>query len=339
VCQSIIGVCSRLLHTNCKIIQAMHLLLDLELTIRFTMLFKENIFYIKIQLMKGEVKRLKNVKIAGREVFPIGLGTSTMGDHPDKFEQEAEAIRAGLDHGVQVIDTAEMYGDGNAERLVAHAIKPYNRENLFLISKVLPSNASVKRLPISLEQSLKRLNTDYLDLYLLHWKGNIPLNETIEALDKARIQGKIRSWGVSNIDVDDLEKIMNLPEGIKCAANQVRYNLGDRGIEFDLVPMMNNLEMPLIAYSPVVRGDRLGASLTKQRLLKEIAEKHQSDVFQILLAWCIRNGQTIAIPQSSNTTHVVKNVKAAEIQLTQQDLDQLDSINPKPSMKQPLALW
>jgi diketogulonate reductase-like aldo/keto reductase len=262
-----------------------------------------------------------------------------MGDRADKFEKDVEAIRVGLDYGVQVIDTAEMYGDGNAETLVAHTIKPYNREELFLISKVLPANASKKQLPISLENSLKRLNTDYLDLYLLHWKGNIPIEETIEALEKAKSQGEIRSWGVSNIDVDDLEKIMTLPDGMKCATNQVRYNLGDRGIEFNLVPMMNKLEMPLIAYSPVARGDSFGTNLTKQKVLKEIAERHQSDIFQVLLAWCIRNGQTIAIPQSSNTTHVIENVKAAEIQLTQQDLDQIDSIYPKPITKQPLALW
>lgn len=262
-----------------------------------------------------------------------------MGNKVDKFEQEVEAIRVGLDHGVQVIDTAEMYGHGNAERLVAHAIKPYNREELFLISKVLPSNASKKQLPISLENSLKRLHTDYLDLYLLHWKGNIPIEETIEALEKVKSQGKIKSWGVSNLDVDDLGKIMKLPDGMKCATNQVRYNLGDRGIEFDLVPMMNKLEMPLIAYAPVARGDSFGTNLTKQKALKEIAEKHHSDSFQILLAWCIRNGQTIAIPQSSNTAHVTNNVKAAEIQLTQQDLEQIDSIYPKPNMKQPLALW
>ncbi|WP_046173567.1 aldo/keto reductase [Domibacillus indicus] len=282
---------------------------------------------------------MNQVKIAGRNVFPIGLGTWNMGDKADKFEQEAEAIRAGLDHGVQVIDTAEMYGDGNAERLVAHAIQPYNREELFLISKVLPSNASKKQLPVSLENSLKRLKTDYLDLYLLHWKGNIPMEETIEALEKGKSQGKIKSWGVSNVDVDDLGKIMKIPDGINCAANQVRYNLGDRGIEFDLVPMMNKREMPLIAYAPVARGDSLGTNLTKQKALKEIAEKHHSNCFQILLAWCIRNGQTIAIPQSSNTAHVIDNVKAAEIQLTQQDLKQLNSIYPKPGRKQPLALW
>ncbi|WP_070119325.1 aldo/keto reductase [Bacillus marinisedimentorum] len=282
---------------------------------------------------------MDKVKIAGRSVFPIGLGTYKMGDKADQFEQEAEAIRVGLDQGVQVIDTAEMYGDGNSERLVAHAIKPYNREDLFLISKVLPSNASKKQLPISLENSLKRLNADYVDLYLLHWKGNIPIEETIEVLEKVKSQGKIKSWGVSNLDVDDLEKIMKLPDGINCAANQVRYNLGDRGIEFDLVPIMNKLEMPLIAYSPVARGDRFGKNLTKDITLKKIAEKHQADLFQILLAWSIRNGQTIAIPQSSNPDHVIDNVQAAEIQLTQQDLDQIDLIFPEPSSKQPLALW
>ncbi|WP_226529871.1 aldo/keto reductase [Metabacillus niabensis] len=282
---------------------------------------------------------MNKVKISGRKVFPIGIGTYNMGDKADTFEHEVEAIRAGLDHGVQVIDTAEMYGDGNAERLVAHAIKPYNREELFLISKVLPSNASKKQIPVSVENSLKRLNTDYVDQYLLHWKGPIPIEETIEALEKVKSQGKIKSWGVSNLDVDDLEKIMKLPDGIKCDSNQVRYNLGDRGIEFDLVPMMNKLEMPLIAYAPVARGDRLGTNLTKQKVLKEIAEKHHATIFQILLAWCIRNGQTIAIPQSSKTAHVIDNVKAAEIQLTQQDLKQIDSVYPKPSMKQPLALW
>ncbi len=152
-------------------------------------------------------------------------------------------------------------------------------------------------------------------------------------------QGKIKSWGVSNIDVDDLEKIIKLPDGIKCEANQVRYNLGDRGIEFDLVPAMNKLEMPLIAYSPIARGDSFGTNLTKQKVLMEIAEKHQTDIFQILLAWSIRNGQTIAIPQSSNTTHVIDNVRAVEIQLTRQDLEQIDSVYPEPSRKQPLALW
>ena len=142
---------------------------------------------------------MKKVKIAGREVFPIGLGTLKMEDKVDTFDQEVEAIRAGLDHGAQLIDTAEMYGSGNSEQLVG-PIEPYERENLFLVSKVLPSNASKKQLPVSLDNSLKRLNTDYSDLYLLHWQGGIPIEETIEAMEKAKTQGKIKAWGVSNFD-------------------------------------------------------------------------------------------------------------------------------------------
>ncbi|WP_040984211.1 aldo/keto reductase [Oceanobacillus jeddahense] len=284
---------------------------------------------------------MKKVKIAGREVFPIGLGTLNMGDKSNKKDQEIKAIQTGLDNGVQVIDTAEMYGSGNSERLVAKAIKPYlyNREDLFLISKVLPSKASKKQLPISLDQSLKRLNVNYLDLYLLHWQVNIPLQETVEALEKAKNQGKIKAWGVSNLDTDDIEKIQTFPESGNCAANQVRYNLADRGIEYDLVPLMDKQEMPVIAYAPVDRHDSSGTRLTEQNVLKEIAEKHQADIFQILLAWSIRNGKTIAIPQSSNPAHVLNNVKAAEIQLTQQDLEQIDNTFPKPASKQPLALW
>ncbi|MBY7142597.1 aldo/keto reductase [Virgibacillus sp. NKC19-3] len=284
---------------------------------------------------------MKKVKIAGREVFPIGLGTLNMGDKSNECDQEIKAIQTGLDYGAQVIDTAEMYGSGNSERLVAQAIKPYlqNREDLFLISKVLPSNASQKQLPISLDASLKRLNVDYLDLYLLHWQVNIPLQETVEALEKAKNQGKIKAWGVSNLDTDDIEKIRTFPEGGNCAANQVRYNLADRGIEYDLVPLMNKQEMPVIAYAPVDRHNSSGTQLTEQNVLKEIAEKHQADIFQILLAWSIRNGKTIAIPQSSNPAHVLNNVKAAEIPLTQQDLEQIDNAFPKPTSKQPLALW
>lgn len=284
---------------------------------------------------------MKTVNIAGREVFPIGLGTLNMGDKSNKFNQEIKAIQTSLDNGVQVIDTAEMYGSGNSERLVAQAIKPYlqNREDLFLISKVLPSNASKKQLPISLDDSLKRLNVDYLDLYLLHWQVNIPLQETVEALEKAKNQGKIKAWGVSNLDTDDIKKIQTFPGGSNCAANQVRYNLADRGIEYDLVPVMSEQGMPVIAYAPVDRHDSSGTKLTEQSVLKEIAEKHQADIFQILLAWCIRNGETIAIPQSSNPDHVLNNVRAADIQLTRQDIEQIDAVFPKPASKQPLALW
>ncbi|MFD1066845.1 aldo/keto reductase [Oceanobacillus locisalsi] len=282
---------------------------------------------------------MKTVNIAGRKVFPIGLGTMNMGDKAETFDQEVQAIRTGIDNGATLIDTAEMYGSGNAEKFVASAIKPYTREDLFLISKVLPSNASKKDLPNSLDNSLKRLETDYIDLYLLHWKENVPLEETVEALEEARNQGKIKAWGVSNLDVDDLEHAIQLPGGENCKANQVRYNIANRGIEFDLVPMMAKHDMPVIAYSPIDRGDSFGANLTKQQVLKDIAEKHEAGVYQILLAWSIRNGRTIAIPQSSNPDHVLNNLKAADISLTEQDLEQIDKVYPEPTTKQPLALW
>ena len=286
-----------------------------------------------------ELIEVKKVKIAEREVFPIGLGTWNMGDNREKYAQELNALKTGLDAGIQVIDTAEMYGDGNSESLVGHAIKPFEREKLYLVSKVLPNNASKKQLPISLDNSLKRLKTDYLDLYLLHWQGGIPIEETIEAMEKAKMQGKIKSWGVSNFDVTNMTKLLKQPNGHHCVTNQVRYNLGDRGIDFDLVPMMKEHNMPLMAYAPVARGDRLGSDLTKQKVLLDISQKYSADVFQILLAWCIRNGQTIAIPQSSNIKHVINNVKSANIQLTEEDLVKIDSVYPEPRVSEPLALW
>jgi len=157
-------------------------------------------------------------------------------------------------------------------------------------------------------------------------------------MEKAKMQGKIKAWGVSNFDVNDMKKLLKQPNGPHCATNQVRYNLGDRGIDFDLVPMMKENNIPLMAYAPVARGDRLGADLTKQKVLLDIAKKYNADVFQLLLAWCIRNGQTIAIPQSSNTEHVINNVKAADIQLTEEDLAKIDSVYPEPRVSEPLAL-
>ncbi|GLO64435.1 MULTISPECIES: aldo/keto reductase [Oceanobacillus] len=158
-------------------------------------------------------------------------------------------------------------------------------------------------------------------------------------MEQAKMEGKIKSWGVSNFDVNDMTKLLKLPIGQHCATNQVRYNLGDRGIDYDLVPMMNENSMPVMAYAPVARGDRLGSDLTKQKVLQGISKKYNADVFQILLAWCIRNGQTIAIPQSSNAKHVINNVKAADIQLTEEDLVKINTVYPKPSVSEPLALW
>lgn len=282
---------------------------------------------------------MKKVKIADREVFPIGLGTWTMGDNSKTRDKEISALRIGIENGVQVIDTAEMYGQGLAEKLVAEAIAPYPRENLFLISKVLPENASKKQLSKSLDESLKRLKVDYLDQYLLHWQGSIPLQETIEAFEVERQKGKIKSWGVSNLDTADLTSVLGCKEGRYCASNQIRYNIGDRGIEFDLIPLMRKHHVPLIAYAPVAKGDSLGFRFNENQVLLEIAKKHQSSVFQILLAWCIRDGNTIAIPKSSNPDHVLANTQAASIELDIDDFVKIDEIYPKPKKKVSLALW
>lgn len=268
---------------------------------------------------------MKKVTIAGRKVHPIGLGTLNMGDDSKKLEQEVKALRTGLDQGAQVIDTAEMYGSGNAETFVGKAIAPYKREDLFLISKVLPSNASKQQLPKSLDDSLKRMNVDYFDLYLLHWPGPVPLEENVEALEKEKNKGKIKAWGVSNLDIKDMEELWQLPQGKNYATNQVRYNIVDRGIEYDLIPKMNQHNMPVISYAPVDRGH------TKHKVLEEIAGKHQATIFQILLAWNIRNGNTIVIPQSSNPEHVYYNTKAIDIKLTQEDLEKINAVYPEPN--------
>lgn len=278
------------------------------------------------------------VKINQRALFPIGLGTWHMGEKPDKKTQELTALRTGIEQGALAIDTAEMYGEGASELLVGEAIQPFQRDDLFLISKVYPWNASKKQLPISLDNSLKRLETDYLDLYLLHWTGNIPIEETIEALEKAKDAGKIKAWGVSNFDVKDLQEMDQKKNSQNCQANQVLYNLGERGIEFGLLPVMQEKQLPLIAYAPIAQGDRLGGQLSASSNLQEIAQNHQATIFQILLAWSIRLGQTLAIPQSGKAEHVIENLKAAEIELTKAEIEQLDKDFPKPTTKQTLSI-
>lgn len=277
-------------------------------------------------------------KIEQRTLFPIGLGTWHMGDDPTKRKAELEALRTGIEKGAEVIDTAEMYGEGNSERLVGEAITPFAREKLYLISKVYPWNASKKDLPISLDNSLKRLQTDYLDLYLLHWTGNISIEETVTAMESAKKAGKIKAWGVSNFDVSDLKEMYTTDLAEHCAANEVLYNIGQRGIEYDLLPYMEKRQLPLIAYAPIAQGDSLGTNLLAQPALIKIAQEHQLTPFQILLAWSIRQGQTIAIPQTSNEKHVSENLQAATVKLTREEEQLLDQDFPRPETKQPLAI-
>lgn len=273
-----------------------------------------------------------------QSVLAVGMGTWHMGDDPAKEKAEIDALQAGIKAGAAVIDTAEMYGEGNAETLVGKAIQPFTRGDLYLISKVYPWNASADELPKALDRSLARLGTDYLDLYLLHWRGDVPLAETVDALEAAKASGKIRAWGVSNFDVADMEELLRLENGDQCAANQVLYNLGARGIEYDLLPWQAEAEIPVIAYSPIAQGDRLGHHFKNDEVLKELAEAKGCTIFQLLLAWTLRQPHVLAIPQTSDSLHMLQNIEAAKIIFSQSELAAIDARFPAPTKKQPLAM-
>ena len=273
-----------------------------------------------------------------QSVLAVGMGTWHMGDDPAKEKAEIDALQAGIKAGAAVIDTAEMYGEGNAETLVGKAIQPFTRGDLYLISKVYPWNASADELPKALDRSLTRLGTDYLDLYLLHWRGDVPLAETVDALEAAKASGKIRAWGVSNFDVADMEELLRLENGDQCAANQVLYNLGARGIEYDLLPWQAEAETPVIAYSPIAQGDRLGHHFKNDEVLKELAEAKGCTIFQLLLAWTLRQPHVLAIPQTSDSLHMLQNIEATKIIFSQSELAAIDARFPAPTKKQPLAM-
>ena len=273
-----------------------------------------------------------------QSVLAVGMGTWHMGDDPAKEKAEIDALQAGIKAGAAVIDTAEMYGEGNAETLVGKAIQPFTRGDLYLISKVYPWNASADELPKALDRSLARLGTDYLDLYLLHWRGDVPLAETVDALEAAKASGKIRAWGVSNFDVADMEELLRLENGDQCAANQVLYNLGARGIEYDLLPWQAEAEIPVIAYSPIAQGDRLGHNFKNDEVLKELAEAKGCTIFQLLLAWTLRQPHVLAIPQTSDSLHMLQNIEACKIVFSKSELAAIDARFPAPTKKQPLAM-
>ena len=273
-----------------------------------------------------------------QSVLAVGMGTWHMGDDPAKEKAEIDALQAGIKAGAAVIDTAEMYGEGNAETLVGKAIQPFTRGDLYLISKVYPWNASADELPKALDRSLTRLGTDYLDLYLLHWRGDVPLAETVDALEAAKASGKIRAWGVSNFDVADMEELLRLENGDQCAANQVLYNLVARGIEYDLLPWQAEAEIPVIAYSPIAQGDRLGHHFKNDEVLKELAEAKGCTIFQLLLAWTLRQPHVLAIPQTSDSLHMLQNIEACKIVFSKSELAAIDARFPAPTKKQPLAM-
>lgn len=267
------------------------------------------------------------------EVVPaLGQGTWRMGDDAGRRKEEIAALRHGFDLGLTLLDTAEMYGDGAAEELCAEAMTG-RRADIFLVTKVLPSNASARGTVAACERSLKRLGTDYIDLYLLHWRGGVPLAETVGAFAQLQKDGKIRHWGVSNLDLSDMEELLKLPGGNGVATNQVLYNVSRRGAQYDLVPWSWKQRIPIMAYSPVEQGRLLG-----KPALQTVAARHGATAAQVALAWLLRQAGIIAIPKAGSSKHVRENHGALALKLTADDLAELDRAFPPPKKARPLEM-
>jgi diketogulonate reductase-like aldo/keto reductase len=269
----------------------------------------------------------------GETVPALGIGTYRMGETAAAREREIGALQLALDAGVRVVDTAEMYADGGAERIVGAALRGGRRDKAFVVSKVLPSNASRRGVMAACERSLARLGIERLDLYLLHWRGATPLAQTVEAFEQLIDQGKIARWGVSNFDLPDMHEVTGLRAGAHCAADQVYYSAARRGVEFDLLPWLREREVPLMAYCPFDEGRLLGAPV-----LAALARKHGASPAQVALAWLLGRPGVIAIPKAGSRSHQQENNAAPALKLDAGDLAQIDRHWPPPARKQPLAI-
>jgi diketogulonate reductase-like aldo/keto reductase len=268
----------------------------------------------------------------GETIPALGQGTWHMAEDPHRRTDEIAALRLGIDLGMSLIDTAEMYADGGAEALVGEAIKG-RREQVFLVSKVLPHHATLRGTIAACDGSLMRLGVDSIDLYLLHWRGPVPLEETVEAFGTLRGAGKIRRWGVSNFDVSDMQDLMAIPGGGAVSTNQVLYNLQYRGIEFDLLPWCERARLPIMSYSPIEQGRVLD-----HPALKSVAARHHATPAQVALAWVLRKSDVCAIPRASRPAHVRENRGALDLHLSASDRAELDHAFPRPARKRPLAV-
>lgn len=269
---------------------------------------------------------------SGEQVAALGQGTWYMGEDRAARKAEVTALQAGLDLDLTLIDTAEMYAEGGAEEVVGEALAG-RRAQAFLVSKVYPHNASRTGAVAACERSLKRLRTDCIDLYLLHWRGAFPLAETVAAFEALQRAGKIRHWGVSNLDADDMRELGAVPGGGACAVNQLLYNLGRRGIEWDLQPWLRERGVPVMAYSPIEQ-----ARLLSHRGLQDFGQRHGMSPAQAALAWLLGQEGVIAIPKSANAAHLRENAAARDIRLTAAQRAELDRLFPPPTRAMPLAM-
>jgi diketogulonate reductase-like aldo/keto reductase len=273
-----------------------------------------------------------NIQFCGMRLPAIGQGTWYMGENAANRRQEVAALSAGIAQGLTLIDTAEMYAEGGAEEVVGEAIRD-QRDEVFLVSKVYPWNAGGQKIVTACEASLRRLGTETIDLYLLHWRGGFELAETVEGMQALVAQGKIRHWGVSNLDLADMHELFQVDGSAACAANQVLYHLASRGIEYDLLPWCQSHAIPVMAYCPLAQAGRLRSGLLADSTVLDIASAHRATAAQILLAWVIHHQGVMAIPKAATVAHVEENAAALNIALTAEDLSRLDKAFPAPGRK------
>ena len=269
----------------------------------------------------------------------LGLGTWRMGESASTRSAEIAAVRSALDLGYRLIDTAEMYGEGGAEEVVGAALNAWTaqpgcaRDAVFVVSKVYPHNASRTGVVSACERSLKRLGLSYIDLYLLHWRGQHPLADTVAGFEQLVRDGRIRRWGVSNFDTDDMHELWTLPAGDRCAANQIYYSASERGIEFDLLPALRGRQVPAMAYCPIDQG-----ALARDKTFAKVGARHGISAAQAALAWVLRQPDVIAIPKALRDVHLRDNFAAADVQLAPQDLAEIDRHFAPPARKRALAM-
>lgn len=282
-----------------------------------------------------------NYTLKSSNIIPkFGIGTWCMGEVETEFKKEADAIAFALENGVRLIDTAEMYGEGKAESIIRDALKisNINRKELFIVSKVYPHNAGKDKLFKSLKCSLKRMGLNYLDMYLLHWRGRVPLSETVECMEEAKKEGLIKDWGVSNFDIDDMKELETVKGGDKCTVNQVLYHLGSRGVDYSLAPYMEERNIALMAYCPLAQAGSLGKDILKNKTLLDVAKKHNAMPSQIALAFIMSFNNKIAIPKSSNKKHIIENIESQKIKLDDEDMVLINKEFPKPTRKMSLDI-
>ena len=287
----------------------------------------------------NKAPKVRTVQLPSARPIPVlGQGTWTMGEDSSRRKSEIAALRLGLDLGMTLIDTAEMYGEGGAEEVVGEAIKDRDRREVFIVTKVYPHNATRRGAVEACARSLHRLKTDYIDLYLLHWRGTVPLQETLEAFQLLKNKSEIRDYGVSNLDVHDLEEAFSLPGGEEIVTNQVLYNLAHRGIEWDLLPWCRRRNIPLMAYSPLGINAAEQQKIFRESKLRAVAARHGATPGQIELAWLLRHPDVVVIPKAGRPEHIRENRAALDIKLTDQDLKELDDAFPPPTRKIPLEM-